>query len=85
MNNHANRPEIKAAFLKGKGISIRLSPTIGEEMLYYAILIKAKAPQKPMVLRAAISIANVQTVLNEVDRYLDSGEKVANLAFTSKN
>lgn len=37
MENHADRPEIRAARLEGTGESTRLSETIGEQTFYYAI------------------------------------------------
>lgn len=37
MENHANRPEVKAALEYGEGHSSRVSPTLGTRMLYYAV------------------------------------------------
>ncbi|MFO0865200.1 MAG: ATP-binding protein [Gemmataceae bacterium] len=37
MDNHAERPEIQQAKLKGLGKAIRRSPTLGQDMLYLAL------------------------------------------------
>ncbi len=37
LENHANRPEIKAAYRNGFGEDIRKSNTVGKQMYYYAI------------------------------------------------
>lgn len=37
MENHRNRPEIKAAFENGEGHAIRESATLGENTYYYAV------------------------------------------------
>ena len=38
IENHANRPEVAAARRTGAGRAVRLSATVGERMLYYAVL-----------------------------------------------
>jgi len=56
MENHAGRPEIRDAFAKGDGQSIRYSVTIKRNLLYYAVrLSSAGAP--PVVLRFALPIS----------------------------
>ena len=40
MNNHLDRPEIKAAIKSGSGSDTRLSDTLGVEDYYYALLLK---------------------------------------------
>ena len=38
--NHKDRPEVREAFKKGSGESIRMSGTVGKELYYYARLLK---------------------------------------------
>ena len=42
MDNHANRPEILAAYSHGQGITTRLSKTIDINMMYYALAVKSE-------------------------------------------
>ena len=37
MDNHANRPEIRAARSQGHGTTIRFSDTTDKEMMYYTL------------------------------------------------
>ena len=37
LENHKNRPEVKAALEKGSGQDLRESDTLGKEMFYYAV------------------------------------------------
>lgn len=39
MGNHQNRPEIKEAFEKGAGESVRISDTVNKNTFYYAVLL----------------------------------------------
>lgn len=39
MGNHQNRPEIKEAFEKGAGESLRISDTVNKNTFYYAVLL----------------------------------------------
>ena len=41
MDNHANRPEILAAYSHGQGITTRFSKTIDINMMYYALAVKS--------------------------------------------
>ncbi|MHB8763936.1 MAG: hypothetical protein ACYDA8_06310, partial [Deferrisomatales bacterium] len=56
MENHARRPEIAAALAGGPGRAVRVSPTLGQPMLYVAL------PGDPVV-RAALPLADVEAVL----------------------
>ncbi len=69
MENHAGRPEIRDAFAKGDGQSIRHSVTINSNLLYYAVrLSPAGAP--PVVLRFALPLQTVEQVIWEFRRRL---------------
>jgi len=62
MENHAGRPEIRDAFAKGEGQSIRHSVTLDNNLLYYAVrLSPAGAP--PVVLRFALPLQTVDREL----------------------
>src|SRR5437016_118223 len=69
MENHAGRPEIRDAFAKGDGQSIRHSVTIKSDLLYYAVrLSPAGAP--PVVLRFALPLQTVDQAIWEFRRRL---------------
>jgi len=51
MENHAGRPEIRDAFAKGDGQSIRHSVTINNNLLYYAVRL-AVTGRPPVVVVA---------------------------------
>ena len=65
MDNHRNRAEIVAALDQGQGAAIRMSPTLGEEMLYAAIF----DPQRQTVVRVAMPMKRVKSVENEVMKF----------------
>ena len=69
MENHAGRPEIREAFAKGEGQSIRHSVTIKRDLLYYAVRQDAGG-ETPVVLRFAIPLATVQELLGSFRRSL---------------
>ena len=69
MENHAGRPEIRDAFAKGDGQSIRHSVTVKSDLLYYAVrLSPAGAP--PVVLRFALPLQTVDQAIWEFRRRL---------------
>ncbi len=69
MENHASRPEIRDAFAKGDGQSIRHSVTINRNLLYFAVrLSSAGAP--PVVLRFASPLQTVDQELWDFRRRL---------------
>jgi len=69
MENHAGRPEIRDAFAKGDGQSIRHSVTIKSDLLYYAVrLSPVGAP--PVVLRFALPLQTVDQAIWEFRRRL---------------
>jgi hypothetical protein len=69
MENHASRPEIRDAFAKGTGRSIRHSVTINRDLLYYAVRQDLPAGP-PVVLRFALPVETVDEVLRSFRRSL---------------
>jgi two-component system phosphate regulon sensor histidine kinase PhoR len=69
MENHAGRPEIREAFRKGDGQSIRHSVTLDNNLLYYAVRL-AVAGGPPVVLRFALPLQTVDQELWEFRRRL---------------
>jgi two-component system phosphate regulon sensor histidine kinase PhoR len=65
MLNHSDRAEIIAAFQQGVGESIRLSPTLGKEMLYVAVRVPEEGPPLAAV-RVAISANAMDQVIAEM-------------------
>ncbi len=60
MDNHLQRPEVQMALTKGLGTSVRLSRTVGYEMMYVAA---------PVVVQGqAVGVARVALPLAEVER-----------------
>lgn len=59
MENHANRPEIKAALAGGTGAEIRKSPTLGSEWIYVAVPLG-----NGMVARGAASLDDLNQRLS---------------------
>ena len=55
MENHAGRPEIRDAFAKGDGFSVRRSVTVNRDMQYYAVRY-SPAGGSPVVLRFALPV-----------------------------
>jgi two-component system, OmpR family, phosphate regulon sensor histidine kinase PhoR len=69
MENHAGRPEIRDAFAKGDGQSIRHSVTVDSNLLYYAVRL-AVPGGPPVVLRFALPLQTVDQELWEFRRRL---------------
>jgi len=69
MENHAGRPEIRDAFAKGDGQSIRHSVTLDNNLLYYAVRYSL-AGGPPAVLRFALPLQTVDQELWEFRRRL---------------
>jgi two-component system, OmpR family, phosphate regulon sensor histidine kinase PhoR len=61
MENHAGRPEVRAALAAGYGTSVRHSATVDEDLLYLARRIDPSLPAGP-VLRLAIPHADLRRV-----------------------
>lgn len=67
MQNHGDRPEIRAALTSGVGSAIRFSTTTKERMLYVAVPLFAFSDAK--ILRMAISLSFVDAIIADW-RYL---------------
>jgi two-component system phosphate regulon sensor histidine kinase PhoR len=65
LENHFNRPEVQEARLRGKGISIRFSQSIGVDMLYVALPIKTDSRITGYV-RLARPLHDVQVAVDKV-------------------
>lgn len=59
LDNHANRPEIREAFAKGSGKSLRYSRSLDTDLLYYAK--KIETERGPSVLRIAYPLESLRT------------------------
>lgn len=76
MENHADRPEIRAAMTSGWGSAIRSSSTLGERMLYVAVPIGD--PARPLgVARVAWSLARVDEWLGGLRRTFLAGTLIS--------
>ena len=62
MDNHAYRPEIRQAFLKGSGYTTRFSDTVKLTMLYTAVHI----PEQEMVIRLSESVEYIQDAVDRI-------------------
>ncbi len=64
MENHADRPEVKAAWIEGRGRATRLSQTVRQELAYLAVRV-SWAPTGPVVLRLAVPLRAVFQVAGD--------------------
>ena len=69
MENHRERPEIKAAFLQQAGSVIRFSNTVKSHLLYVAVL-HQREDNRPWVVRTALPLSSIDELLGEVFRTL---------------
>ena len=65
LDNHANRPEVQDAFLKGRGWSIRYSDTVKQQQMYFAILDNNNV--SPNVIRIAVPYVNVNSAIRSLN------------------
>jgi two-component system phosphate regulon sensor histidine kinase PhoR len=65
MANHSDRPEIKKAISNGFGWSMRLSPTLGKNMMYVAVPTKEDGEIKAIV-RTAIPATAIDDALKNI-------------------
>ncbi len=65
MENHRMRPEIRQALKRAKGVSMRYSATLDEDMMYIALPIM-KEDSLLAVVRTAISISTVDKEINTI-------------------
>jgi two-component system phosphate regulon sensor histidine kinase PhoR len=59
VENHSDRPEVKAALARGDGRSVRTSHTLGRDLLYVAVRVDPADPSKGVV-RFAVPLDEVQ-------------------------
>jgi len=64
MENHADRPEVQAAFTGGYGRVVRKSPTLGLPMMYVAVLSRNSPENR--VVRAAFSLSHIDQTVHEL-------------------
>lgn len=65
MENHADRPEFRQALQGGIGLARRQSPTLQENLLYYAVAFRqGERPQG--VVRGALPIAYIDGILRSI-------------------
>jgi two-component system phosphate regulon sensor histidine kinase PhoR len=69
MENHKNRVEVIQAMSTGEGSSKRLSPTLSEPMLYYALLFKEEGKPEGVV-RVAITMAKIQQEISSIEKLI---------------
>ncbi len=65
MENHAGRPEVKAALLGSRGIFTRYSDTLQQEMMYVAIPLE-KEGEIAGVVRTSIPVSEIDTTLGSI-------------------
>lgn len=65
MDNHYNRPEIRDAYAKGRGVKVRYSKTIGVDYLYVAIPTDM-AIAKEGTLRLAFPLSDIKEFSNKL-------------------
>ncbi len=78
MDNHRDRPEIRAALEQGYGENTRYSITLGQRMMYIAVPISHEG-QVLAVARGALSLAAVETAVRAVTISVITAMAVATL------
>ncbi len=68
MENHGRRPEIVQANRQGWGASSRLSPTLGQPMLYHAVRAENERGEATGVVRTALATTQVRRNLAALER-----------------
>jgi two-component system phosphate regulon sensor histidine kinase PhoR len=66
MDNHAGRPEVRAALETGRGEAVRYSDTVHREMVNLAVRYAPTSLEQPVVLRIGIPLAEVQETLAHI-------------------
>ncbi len=79
MDNHANRPEIRAAAVNEVGTATRFSQTLGKPLMYLALRTDGPAAGVAYV-RVALPVDQVQEQLAEIRRLVWSGAALTGLA-----
>ncbi len=76
MQNHSDRPEFREAITKGSGKSIRLSNTIGVNMMYLATVI-SDSNGPVAVIRASIPVTAIDKQLSDIYGKIAAGVIIA--------
>jgi two-component system, OmpR family, phosphate regulon sensor histidine kinase PhoR len=71
LENHAQRPEVRAALRQGRGVASRRSESVGHPFLYVAI------PGGPGVVRIAAGLEQVDEVVRRAQRAVAGGALLA--------
>ncbi|MBA3496578.1 MAG: PAS domain-containing protein [Gemmatimonadales bacterium] len=71
IENHATRPEVRAALGEGVGVAKRLSETVGRVLIYVAV------PGGPGVIRVAAELAQVDETIGRAQRAVGGAALVA--------
>jgi two-component system phosphate regulon sensor histidine kinase PhoR len=79
MENHANRPEIQAAYQKRTGSAIRRSRTLGRDLCYLAIPLQYQG-RSGYVLRLALPLENLDHAIAAVRWRILTASLIATLA-----
>jgi two-component system phosphate regulon sensor histidine kinase PhoR len=79
MDNHANRPEIRAAAENHIGTATRFSQTLGKPLMYVALRVDAPSAGVAYV-RVALPVDQVRGQLAEIQRLVWSGAALTGLA-----
>ena len=69
MNNHADRPEFKAAFRIGKRSNVRPSDTLNKQMMYFALALEVD-DELIAVVRTSILITAIDEKLASINRQI---------------
>lgn len=64
MENHADRPEIRAAWAQGQGVSRRFSATLGKQMQYAAVPFDRGGERA--IIRSALPLSEVERSVTEL-------------------
>jgi len=65
MENHGDRPEVKAAWVEGRGRATRLSQSVKQDLAYMAVRV-SWATTGPVVLRLALPLRTVNQTAGEI-------------------
>ena len=76
VENHADRPEVRAALATGKGAHTRLSETVGKRMTYVAVPFE-RSGKVVGVVRVALPLTQVDEVLTRVKGVLGAATLLA--------
>ena len=63
MDNHADRPEIRQAFGREEGVSIRYSYTLKKELMYVAVPVSGSDGNVSAVVRASMPVTSISSAL----------------------